>query len=75
LHVGLGVFDLRGSRRSTRVPPEDRERVLADDFVVWDAVLIFAAESSWNSSLPPPSFSGGAVVDELNSIRAALLDR
>lgn len=59
----------------TWVRPEERERVLADDFIVWDAALVFPAGSSWNASPPPPSFSGGPVVDELDSIRAALLDR
>jgi len=45
------------------------------DFIVWDAALMFPAGSHWESTLPPPSFSGGPVVDKLDAIRATLSDR
>ena len=57
------------------VPPQYRERLIANDFIVWDAAFVFPAGSRWGSTLPPPSFSGGPVVDELDAIRAALSER
>jgi len=48
---------------------------MAPDFIVWDAALVFPVGSQWDSTLPPPSFYGGPVVDELDAIRAALTRR
>lgn len=57
------------------VRPEDRERFVADDFIVWDAAIVFPPGSRWDSTLPQPSFSGGPVVDNIDTIRAALSER
>ena len=58
-----------------QVSPQQRERLLGDGFIVWDAALVFPAGSHWESTLPPPSFSGGPVVDELDAIRVAFSAR
>lgn len=45
-----------GRANPSWIRPEDRERLTDDDFIVWDVVLVFAAGSRWESTLPPPSF-------------------
>ena len=55
---------------------QDRERVMKGEyFIIWVVALTFPAGSRWESTLPPPSYYGGPVVQGVDAIRGALGER
>jgi hypothetical protein len=52
----------------------ERELVKDEDFIVWDAALVFPPGTRWETMLPRPSFYGGPVVRYIDTLRAALSD-
>jgi hypothetical protein len=45
---------------------------LAEDFVVWDAVAVFAPSDRWDDVLPVPLYQGAPVVSVIAEARRAL---
>jgi len=45
---------------------------LPEDFIVWDAVAVFAAGDRWEGDLPVPAHHGGPVVDDIDETRKAI---
>jgi hypothetical protein len=54
------------------ISPEERERLKDEDFIVWDAALVFPPGTRWETMLPPPSFYAAPVVSYIDTLRAAL---
>ena len=48
---------------------------LPEDFIVWDAVAVFARGDRWDRDLPVPAHHGGPIVDDIDETRKAIAER